>query len=271
MSQPIEIKNVLNSSLTVGGSVDVTSQPHLSYLTDNIAVATLPPITGSVSVSSQPYLSYLTDNIAVTTLPAITGTVSVSSQPHLSYLTDNIAVATQPALAFATDKVDVTGSSVVISSGVITETNSGTISSTLTTLNGKVTACNTGAVTIASQSKTTSSITTWENPSSVISFDSNGTTPQGIKASSGSLISMSVFNNAGGNAIAYLAIYDSLAANVTVGVTTPKIVLALNHNVSLEIPCHNVQFSTAISYFVATTYGGGIHQSGVYLTAFYDN
>lgn len=163
------------------------------------------------------------------------------------------------------------GGSVSVSSGSITESNSSTISSTLTTLNGKVTACNTGAVTIASQSKTTSSITTWENPSSVISFDSNGAIPQNIKASSGSLISMSVFNNAGGNAIGYLAIYDSLAANVTVGVTIPKMVLALNHNVSLEIPCHNVQFSTGISYYVATAYGGAIHLSGIYLTAFYDN
>ena len=262
--------NVL-SMPPITGTVAVSSQPNLSYLTDNVAVATMPAITGTVAVSSQPYLSYLNDNVAVVTMPAITGTVAVSSQPHLSYLTDNIAVATQPALAFATDKADVSGSSVSVSSGSITETNSGSIKTAVESIDGKITACNTGAVTIASQSKTTSSITTWENPSSVISFDSNGATPQNIKASSGSLISMSVFNNAGGNAIGYLAIYDSLAANVTVGVTIPKMVLALNHNVSLEIPCHNVQFSNAISYYVATAYGGAIHLGGIYLTAFYDN
>jgi hypothetical protein len=108
--------NVINSTLDISGSVVVTSQPHLSYLTDNVAVATMPAITGTVAVSSQPHLSYLTDNIAVATMPAITGTVAVSSQPHLSYLTDNIAVATQPALAFSTDKVDVTGSSIAVTS-----------------------------------------------------------------------------------------------------------------------------------------------------------
>lgn len=261
--------NVLN--FPASQNVVVTSQPHLSYLTDNVAVSTMPSITGTVAVSSQPYLSYLNDNVAVATMPAITGTVAVSSQPHLSYLLDNVAVATQPALAFSTDKVDVTGSSVVVSSGSVTEINSGTISSTLTTLNGKVTACNTGAVTIASQSKTTSSITTWENPSSVISFDKTVTTVQEIKGSAGSLMSLSAFNDSAGNAIAFLALYDSLAANVTVGVTIPKCVIALNHNVTAEIPCHNLQFSTGISYYIATTYGGAINSATVYLTAFYDS
>jgi hypothetical protein len=106
---------VCNTS-NILGSVAVSSQPHLSYLTDNVAVATIPAITGTVAVSSQPHLSYLTDNVAVATMPAITGTVAVSSQPHLSYLTDNVAVATQPALTFSTDKVDVSGSSVIVSS-----------------------------------------------------------------------------------------------------------------------------------------------------------
>jgi len=74
------------------------------------------------------FLSYLNDNVAVATMPAITGTVAVSSQPHLSYLTDNIAVATQPALAFSTDKVDVTGSSVSVSNFPATQPVSGSVS-----------------------------------------------------------------------------------------------------------------------------------------------
>ena len=82
----------------ISGSIVVSSQPHLSYLTDNVAVATMPAITGTVAVSSQPHLSYLTDNVAVATMPSITGTVAVSSQPHLSYLTDNVAVATMPSI-----------------------------------------------------------------------------------------------------------------------------------------------------------------------------
>jgi hypothetical protein len=39
----------------------------------------MPAITGSVSITSQPPLSYLTDNVAVATMPAITGTVSLTN------------------------------------------------------------------------------------------------------------------------------------------------------------------------------------------------
>ena len=80
------------------------------------------------SRSGTGFLSYLNDNVAVATMPAITGTVAVSSQPHLSYLTDNVAVATQPALAFSTDKVDATGSSVSVSNLPATQPVSGSVS-----------------------------------------------------------------------------------------------------------------------------------------------
>ena len=121
--QPTYIQgNVTVSSISpITGSVDITARSgtgFLSYLTDNVAVATMPAITGTVAVSSQPPLSYLTDNIAVATMPAITGTVAVSSQPPLSYLTDNIAVATMPAI---TGVVSLTNSlnSVTYNSGPI--------------------------------------------------------------------------------------------------------------------------------------------------------
>jgi hypothetical protein len=103
LQQPSYIQGNVNISsiVPITGSVDITARSgtgFLSYLTDNVAVATMPAITGTVAVSSQPNLSYLTDNVAVATMPAITGTVAVSSQPPLSYLTDNIAVATMPAI-----------------------------------------------------------------------------------------------------------------------------------------------------------------------------
>ena len=128
--------NSSRDSVTIaGGSIDISGVQDvvitgrsgtgfLSYLNDNVAVATMPAITGTVAVSSQPHLSYLTDNVAVATMPAITGTVAVSSMPFLSYTTSNIAVATQPALAFSTDKVDATGSAVTISSGSVGVTGS---------------------------------------------------------------------------------------------------------------------------------------------------
>jgi len=62
-------------------------------------------------------------------------------------------------------KIAITGS-VSVSSGAITETNSSTISSTLTSMNGKITACNTGAI-VGSVSVSSGAIT--ETNSSTIS------------------------------------------------------------------------------------------------------
>jgi hypothetical protein len=81
-TQPTYVNIANTFPITVGGSVEVSSRSgsgFLSYLTDNVAVATMPAITGSVSITSQPHLSYLTDNIAVATMPAITGTVSLTN------------------------------------------------------------------------------------------------------------------------------------------------------------------------------------------------
>jgi len=196
----------------ISGTVAVSSQPALSYLTDNVAVATMPAITGTVAVSSQPYLSYLTDNVAVATMPAITGTVAVSSQPPLSYLTDNIAVATQPALTFATDKVDATGSAVTIS-----------------------TALPAGANRIGE-------VITREDPASASNLTSINTISQQIKATPGSLMNFTAFND--GNAISYVKIYNSLTAT---SADTPIVTFPIRHDSALNtINTHNLQFSTGI-------------------------
>ena len=295
----------------ITGTVAVSSMPHLSYLTDNVAVATQPalafavdkvdvtgsavsvsnfpatqpisgsvsvsnlpatqpisgsvsvsnfpatqPVSGTVAVSSQPPLSYLTDNVAVATMPPITGTVAVSSAPYLSYLTSNIAVATQPALAFSTDKVDVTGSSVSVSSMPYLSKATSSID-----ISGQY-------VLTSPLSYTTSSITTHENPSSIISFDS-GNTVREIKATAGSLQSISVTND--NNSIAYIALYDQPSGGVTPGATTPKAVFVIQKNQAIQIVLHNVAFSSAISYYSATTYNGGTPLTLVYLTALYDS
>lgn len=178
-----------------------------------------------------------------------TGAVVVSSQPHLSYLTDNIAVSTMPALAFSTDKVDVTGSSVVVSTLPSIPTGSNVI----------------GGVTT---SHTTSSVVAWSNSTYLISFDS-GNTVQQIKGSAGSLHSLSITND--NNTLSYVALYDALAINVTAGTTTPVAVFVINKNQQIQLPLHSVEFTTAISFFSATVYGGGIGQTSVYLTASYND
>jgi len=242
LQQPTYIQGNVNISsiVPISGSVDITARSgtgFLSYLTDNVAVATMPAITGTVVVSSQPPLSYLTDNVAVATMPAITGTVAVSSQPPLSYLTDNIAVATMPALSFSNDKVDITGSSVVVSSTPYLD-------------------------------KSTSSIKTYENPSFIISFDS-GSTVRNIKTSAGSLQSLSLVND--NNNLAFVALYNDLAINVTVGTTVPIAVIVIQKNQAIQLVTHNLAFSTALSFFTATLYNGLVPLTNVYLTASYDN
>ena len=161
----------------------------------------------------------------------------------------------------------------IVDSGAITETNSGTISSTLTSLNGKVTACNTGAVVITTLpaitlSKTTSSITTWENPSSIISFDS-GNTVRNIKSSAGSLQSLSLVND--NNALAFVALYDSLAVDVSAGTTTPLAVIVIQKDQAIQLATHNLNFSVALSFYIATAYNGATPLTNVYVTAAYNS
>jgi hypothetical protein len=160
----------------------------------------------------------------------------------------------------------------IVDSGAITETNSGTISSTLTSLNGKVTACNTGAVVITTLpaitlSKTTSSITSWENPSSIISFDSGGTVRE-IKASAGSLQSLSLVND--NNALAFVALYDNSAASIIVGTSPPLAVVVIQKNQAIQLETRNLAFSVAITFYIATAYNGASALTNVYLTASYN-
>ena len=160
----------------------------------------------------------------------------------------------------------------IVDSGAITETNSGTISSTLTSLNGKVTACNTGAVVITTLpaitlSKTTSSITAWENPSLIISFDS-GTTVREIKASAGSLQSLSLVND--NNALAFVSLYDNSAGSIIAGTTPPLAVIVIQKDQAIQLVTHNLIFSVAISFYVATAYNGASPLTNVYLTASYN-
>ena len=185
-----------------------------------VVVASLSPADNQdvtlTARSGTGFLSYLTDNVAVATMPAITGTVAVSSQPPLSYLTDNIAVATQPALAFATDKVDVTGS-------VVTESSS-----------------------------------------LIASFDSVSTL-QIISTSAGKLQSLSLVND--NNALAFVALYN--ATSVTLGTTPPLAVVVLQKAQAIQLVTHNLVFSTALSFFTATTYNGAVSLANVYVTASY--
>jgi len=117
-------------------------------------------------------------------------------------------------------------------------------------------------------SKTTSSITAWENPSSIISFDSGNTVRQ-IKSSAGSLQSLSLVND--NNALAFVALYDLLAGSVTAGTTAPLAVIVIQKDQAIQLVTHNLNFSVALSFYVATTYNGATPLTNVYLTAAYNS
>jgi len=117
-------------------------------------------------------------------------------------------------------------------------------------------------------SKTTSSITTWENPSSIISFNS-GNTVREIKSSAGSLQSLSLVND--NNSLAFVALYDLLAGSVTAGTTAPLAVIVIQKDQAIQLVTHNLNFSVALSFYVATTYNGATPLTNVYLTAAYNS
>tara|TARA_R110000868_G_scaffold221970_1_gene473755 strand:+ start:1080 stop:1868 length:789 start_codon:yes stop_codon:yes gene_type:complete len=131
----------------------------------------------------------------------------------------------------------------------------------------------TGAFSITSQSRNTSSITTYENNSSIISFNLITTIlpVKQIKGSAGSLVSLIAYNDS--NLVNFILIYDLLPINVSVGVSTPIAVIALKKTDVSQVPIHSVLFSNAISFVISGSFNGSIqpHGSGVYITALYDN
>lgn len=161
-----------------------------------------------------------------------------------------------------------------------TETNSGTISSTLTTLNGKVTVCDTENVTITSipegavvLSRASSSITTYRNNHNVKSFNVlTLIAKQSIADSPTRLVSIRYYNDNTTASPNFLLIYDSLFANVIIGTTTPKTVVALNRDDGGQIEFYDVFLAQGLVIVPSGTYdgsGGVVRGSGIYLTVFY--
>ena len=82
-------------------------------------------------------------------------------------------------------------------------------------------------------------------------------TPVNIKTAYGQLASLTAYNpNA---SAAYIQVFDALAANVTVGTTTPVFVfpLAQTSSLTMNMSTNGLQFSNAISMAATTTATGG--------------
>ena len=121
-------------------------------------------------------------------------------------------------------------------------------------------------------SRTTSSVTTFENNASIISFPIITTTAaKQIRGSAGSLVSINYYNDS--NAVNYLLLYNDLSGNVVIGTTPTVAVLALKKADAAEKNLHSVYFSTAISFVASGASDGTSNPSGtgVFVTALYDN
>jgi hypothetical protein len=189
-------------------------------------------------------------------------------------------------------KVAITGS-VSVSSGAITETNSSTISSTLTSMNGKITTCNTGAivgtVSITGEITETNSNSIYNNiatmnnkivncdtnsvsliTSSIKSFPATTTrVKRQFKVSNGVISSINYYNDASN--INFILLYNALPENVTVGTTAPYAVIAVIKNHGETIDLQRSLFTTAITIAVSGDYDGATdpHGNGVYLCLSY--
>jgi hypothetical protein len=172
-----------------------------------------------------------------------------------------------------------------------TETNSGAISTTLTSLNGKVTACNTGAisgsVSITGTVNETNSTSiyntlvqvngkivacdtgnvTLSNTTGIKSFDAtNLIVKRAISVVANVLLSLNYYNDAG--SVNFVLVYNLGIASVTVGTTGPIAVFALAKNHGDTIDLHRLLVGTAITLAVSGSYDGTSvpHGNGAYLT-----
>ena len=172
-----------------------------------------------------------------------------------------------------------------------TETNSGTISTTLTSLNSKITACDTGAIsgsvsitgTITEQYSTDIYNTLVQVNGKIISCDTGNVTlsnTTGIKSYTATttrakravstvanaLLSINYYNDAG--SINFILLYNLGVTSVTVGTTPPIAVFALNKNQGDTIDLHRLLVGGAITLAVAGDYDGSTdpHGNGAYLT-----
>ena len=222
----------------VSGNVGILNFPAVQDVSGSVIVSNFPAvqdISGSVIVSNFPALQDISGSVIVSNFPAvqdISGSVIVSNFPAVQDVSGSVVI---PHLNKTTDSVDISGQTIVTS-------------------------------------RTTSSVTTFENNASIISFSIITTTAaQQIKGSAGSLISLTVYNDS--NAINYILLYNALAANVVIGTTPIVAVIALKKADVSQIQLHSVYFSTAISFVAASASDGTANPSGtgVFVTALYDN
>jgi len=239
LTQNVNIRNLEASRDTVdiSGNVEVTF-PAVQDISGSVSVINFPAvqdISGTVLCfgldCTNPPATTAIHILDTRLLVDVSGNVGILNFPAVQDVSGSVII---PHLNKTTDSVDISGQTVVTS-------------------------------------RTASSVTTFENNASIISFPIiTTTTARQITGSPGSLVSINYYNDS--NAVNYLLLYNDLSGNVVIGTTVPIAVLALKKADSNHIPLHSVYFSTAIS-FVASGASDGTSNptgTGVFVTALYD-
>jgi hypothetical protein len=180
-----------------------------AVVVDTSGTALMVDVSGGLVVNL-PAILDISGNVSVVNFPAvqdISGSVTI---PHLNKALDSVDISGQsvivPHLNKALDSVDISGQTMI--------TN-----------------------------RTTSSVTTFENPALVSNLTDLTILSQQIKASAGSLMNFAAFNS--GNATSYVKIYDSSGATSS---DIPVMTFPIHHDSNLTtINTHNFVFSTAIA------------------------
>ena len=234
----------------ISGSVSVLNFPAVQDISGTVLCfgldCTNPPATTPIHIRDERVLVDVSGNVSVLNFPAVqdvSGSIAVSNFPAVQDVSGSVVVSNFPAVQ------DVSGSVIVSNFPAVQDISGSVITS-----------------------RTTSSVTTFENNASIISFPIITTTAaQQIKGSAGSLVSLTVYNDS--NAINYILLYNALAANVVIGTTPIVAVIALKKADVSQIQLHSVYFSTAISFVASSLSDGTANPSGtgVFVTALYDN
>jgi hypothetical protein len=250
-SENIPTVGRLFKCLSVPGNIEGQGTVYDVEYSDNITAT--PVGTQDVNIVSTVTIP-VSGTLSIDNFPGYQPSIEVSNFPTTQPISGSVALlpAVDPTLTLGTVRLnDAYGSPLVTTAGnLMVGINN------IYTVNPLHTIVDSG------------SITTYENPSFIISFDS-GNSVRNIKTSAGSLQSLSLVND--NNALAFVALYNELAINVTTGTTVPIAVIVIQKDQAIQLTTHNLAFSTAISFFSATTYNGSTALANVYVTASYDS
>lgn len=87
-----------------------------------------------------------------------------------------------------------------------------------------------------------------------------------VEVSQNSIVLSGILFHNDDAAVAFIQMFDALAANITVGTTVPDVVIRLAADSFLPVDCHDMKFSTALTFVVTTTAEGNTGGTANHIT-----